>query len=894
MPGRTLVRTAFILSALCMSFAPASASPFAVGDTISTVVLSANFNGDAVGLPPDVALPGEPDGDFLTLNQTAGTIRVVASSGGLTNKPIEMKQSNAPGGIGVSAWPAPSPEGCEAVTVSWQSLARDDNPVYLLRCELFGSGGGLIASVDYLPHRVLKYNLASTLPVRYQNNEAQSFSIRVDWLAHTTSLTIDGEPVAGFQGVPFATPATDLARVAFEGDQIHPQTLVIDDVSVVALCRTPDHAPRITAPSSVEGAEGSAIGFTVSAADPDGEPIQSLIASSLPAGATFTLGPSGTSGSFDWLPDFTQAGTYEVVFQASNVLTGTAATAITIGNTDRAPAVTAPEAIGGEEGGTLQFSVTVADPDGELIGLLSADLSALPATADATFTPNPTNTGGEFLWHMDAGEAGAYPVQFTASNAGTGSAQSLLTVAVTGVSVTGSLIWTPEAGEEGSHLVTFTATDRFGDTNSSVTDIIVSAPASSAAPRPAAGSASIARPRALLTPGEIQKGPVVSSPSRAEATVGKTVIVTATATDTTVGSGGTAAASFGEGSEARRAGWLVGQAAQLTLTADLSQVPGAIFVVDRDPVVTAASSVSAAAGSAFSLPVSVTDPDGDPILDLSADLSGLPLPNNATFTSNPTHTGGTFAWTPDVGDSGDYVVSFTASNNLVGQAETSLHVRGFAASRVFVMNQKKIRLSSNKPSDCVFLEPVAGSFALEDVELSTVRMVSLGTGVVSEISAIFGKSTVIGDRDNNEISDMQICFSKGDYRLLFSALRGSNAVPVMIQGSLATGGMFQALLTLNVIAGGGPLQATVYPNPLNPAAQLTFLTTKRGPVTVRLFDLSGRMVREVLREPSLERGGHTVLIDGRDLEGRKLASGVYFFRIEAADEIETGRFAIMK
>src|SRR5262245_4574583 len=75
------------------------ASPAAPGDTASTVVLVADFNGDVVGLLPNTTLPGGPSGDFLTLNETAGTIRVASSIDGLTNKPVEMKQGNTPGGM---------------------------------------------------------------------------------------------------------------------------------------------------------------------------------------------------------------------------------------------------------------------------------------------------------------------------------------------------------------------------------------------------------------------------------------------------------------------------------------------------------------------------------------------------------------------------------------------------------------------------------------------------------------------------------------------------------------------------------------------------------------------------------------------------------------------------
>jgi hypothetical protein len=97
-----------------------------------------------------------------------------------------------------------------------------------------------------------------------------------------------------------------------------------------------------------------------------------------------------------------------------------------------------------------------------------------------------------------------------------------------------------------------------------------------------------------------------------------------------------------------------------------------------------------------------------------------------------------------------------------------------------------------------------------------------------------------------------------------------------------------------VSAGGGKLAAAVYPNPLNPRAMLGFTTTKPGFVRVRLFDLNGRMVRQVLDAPTVEPGYHEVAIDGVDAEGRRLASGVYFFRVEAREGLSQGRLAVVK
>ena len=83
-------------------------------------------------------------------------------------------------------------------------------------------------------------------------------------------------------------------------------------------------------------------------------------------------------------------------------------------------------------------------------------------------------------------------------------------------------------------------------------------------------------------------------------------------------------------------------------------------------------------------------------------------------------------------------------------------------------------------------------------------------------------------------------------------------------------------------------------NPLNPEGTLTLRTEREGALRVTVFDLSGRVVR-VLRDGSrMAAGYHDLTIDGRDGSGKRLPSGVYFYRVEAAEGVETGRFVIAK
>jgi len=890
---------AFLVAFLAFSFSvsPAPAATTAVGDTGTTVTLFDNFSSDTPGLAPNLAIPGAPAGDFLTLSELAGTVRVNSMIDGLTMA-AQMKQSNGIGGVALFGWPASPPPGTERITVGWRSVAQDDNPITIVACTVRGTNGALVASIEYGEHGSLTWNglagAAETLPIAYRQNRNNAFILSVDLLAQTVSLSIDGVAIAGFQNRAFAQATTDVARIGFEAGGSAPQTFAVDDLFATAFARVPDLRPVVTAPALVTGAEASSISFSVSAADPDGDAISSLAAAPLPAGAGFTANASNTSGDFAWTPTFTQAGSYSVVFTAQNALAGTAATAIEVSGTDRPPVVDTPASAACEERGRVTFTASASDPDGDVFAPLTADLSPLPAGHTATFTSNAGDGTGLFDWSPPLGSAGVYPIVITAS-AGGSSAQGTTTVYVAafGTATVGRFIWTPtNADVGGSWSVTFTATNPLNESTDVTVPLIV-LPAGglllSPTPRAAAGSR-----LPNLAPQAIQKGPVVDVRGSNTGVGGTTMTLTATATDAgTLTAGRFTVQRSGQTSSSSTST----TASQLTLTANLSGLPDendAVFLVDKDPVVNVPAPVSGNVGSPVNVHVGAADPDGDPIDTFTADLSTLPAGHDAVFTVNGTSTLGTLTWTPTISDSGTFFVTFTATNRLVGQNTVEIRVHGVAAARVFQVGGKKISLASGKPVACVQVEPIGGSFSLDNVDFRSIAMISEGTGTVSRISASTGKSIVVGDRDNNLIEDATVCFAKSDLRALFSLLRGSNSVPVVIEGNLLTGGRFHGGITLDVSAGGGKLAAAIYPNPLNPRATLGFTTAKSGFVRVRLFDLNGRMVRQLLDTPTLEAGHHEVAIDGADAEGRRLASGVYFYRVDAREGTSQGRFAIVK
>jgi hypothetical protein len=555
---------------------------------------------------------------------------------------------------------------------------------------------------------------------------------------------------------------------------------------------------------------------------------------------------------------------------------------------DQAPSVTAPLAVNGEEGGTLSFGVTASDPDGDAISSLSANLTSLPEGNDAAFTPNENNTAGTFLWHMGVGEAGSYDVTFTATaNDLSSSSTTQVDVRPAGTNVTGVFTWTPKAGEEGVYEIVFSATDE-GGTSTLPWTITVESPSGAAAP---SAPLSLRAPGVALAPQAPQKGPIISGTGSTSVGTGSTATVSVSGS-TDYSSGASVVLRASRISRAASA------AQTTTLTCDTSALPSgndAQFVVDNQPVIGGPSTMTASPGAPMTLTRTATDPDGDAIESFTADLSALPSGNPGTFTVDGTNTTGTLTWTPRLADVGTYNVTFTAFNELVGTGSTTITVGAAAAARVFVMDPVKINIGSSRPINCVYIEPIDGSFSLTDVDVATVKMISTGTGVVSEISAITGKPTLIADRDYNLIPDLGVCFTKADLRLLFGHLSGKTTVTVQIEGRLVNGAFFAGTATVEVIANGPAVgSASIAPNPLNPQAKLSLMLGKGGWLRVTLYDMQGRLVRELANEQNVAPGPREITIDGMDSKGLPLASGVYYFRVQSADGVHNGRLAIVR
>ena len=84
------------------------------------------------------------------------------------------------------------------------------------------------------------------------------------------------------------------------------------------------------------------------------------------------------------------------------------------------------------------------------------------------------------------------------------------------------------------------------------------------------------------------------------------------------------------------------------------------------------------------------------------------------------------------------------------------------------------------------------------------------------------------------------------------------------------------------------LDLSASPNPFNPATEIFFRLDRPDRVRLDVFDVRGRRVATLLDE-SLNAGEHRVRWQARDL-----STGVYYYRLQMRDVVETRQLVVLK
>jgi len=84
-----------------------------------------------------------------------------------------------------------------------------------------------------------------------------------------------------------------------------------------------------------------------------------------------------------------------------------------------------------------------------------------------------------------------------------------------------------------------------------------------------------------------------------------------------------------------------------------------------------------------------------------------------------------------------------------------------------------------------------------------------------------------------------------------------------------------------------------FPNPFNPETVISYTLQHVGQVSVTVYNLLGRQIATLVDERQ-NAGTYSLTWDGRDHDGRPVASGVYFYQLKAGNIAQTKKMILLK
>jgi len=84
-----------------------------------------------------------------------------------------------------------------------------------------------------------------------------------------------------------------------------------------------------------------------------------------------------------------------------------------------------------------------------------------------------------------------------------------------------------------------------------------------------------------------------------------------------------------------------------------------------------------------------------------------------------------------------------------------------------------------------------------------------------------------------------------------------------------------------------------YPNPFNPQTTIRYQLPKAAHVVLKIYNLSGQEVRTLVnaRQPA---GVNAVVWDGRDEFGKEVSSGVYIYRLQTGESVQSRKMSFVR
>jgi hypothetical protein len=99
------------------------------------------------------------------------------------------------------------------------------------------------------------------------------------------------------------------------------------------------------------------------------------------------------------------------------------------------------------------------------------------------------------------------------------------------------------------------------------------------------------------------------------------------------------------------------------------------------------------------------------------------------------------------------------------------------------------------------------------------------------------------------------------------------------------------MVSVNEPSGGLPAMFSLhqnYPNPFNPSTTLRYALPQTAFVTLTVYNTLGQQVAQLVNEQQ-QAGYHDAVFNANEL-----ASGVYFYKLQAGDFVQTKKLLLLK
>lgn len=165
--------------------------------------------------------------------------------------------------------------------------------------------------------------------------------------------------------------------------------------------------------------------------------------------------------------------------------------------------------------------------------------------------------------------------------------------------------------------------------------------------------------------------------------------------------------------------------------------------------------------------------------------------------------------------------------------------------------------------------------------------------------------TDIGDYDEDGVADLMVKFKRADLiGVLVEAVEPPADVELTVSGELTNDIPFEGSGMIHIIGPASPQTAEdkacsfvlhgSQPNPFSSNTDIRYQIPSEADsrVDLRIYDAAGRLVKQ-WNYQTMQLSDH-IIWDGRDNSGRKVASGVYFIKLEAGDYSATERVLLIQ